>query len=291
MDVGDDCIGCDKCTVWYHPTSTCVGLPDNVIKTIRDYGGRGVSFCCTACRLDDSGDSSGDNTAASLPGGSQDLADREAVKQLFETVKGLCFSVGELTKNVQQLLQSTSQLQPTSASSVPPDDLRVTIREEVREMEERDKRKDSIVVKGLDVPDGRSFQDVFQEVGKCVLGSEASFNLVDVVCISREKKLYRAKIQNTEQRKNLLTNAKELKDSRYNYVFINRDLTKAQRNELFKRREQYRQQRASDSSQSASASAVALDASASAGSGRGGSARGGSGRGASARGASALNHQ
>ena len=77
MDVGDDCIGCDKCTVWYHPTSTCVGLPDNVIKTIRDYGGRGVSFCSTACRLDDSGDSSGDNTAASLPGGSQDLADRE----------------------------------------------------------------------------------------------------------------------------------------------------------------------------------------------------------------------
>ena len=41
--------------------------------------------------------------------------------------------------------------------------LRLTVREEVKEIDEREKRKSSIVVKGLEVPFFRQFVEVFED--------------------------------------------------------------------------------------------------------------------------------
>ena len=50
--LGDVLIGCDGFNSRYHSTRVCLGLPDSVIDTIKEYGGRGVNFCCTSCRLE-----------------------------------------------------------------------------------------------------------------------------------------------------------------------------------------------------------------------------------------------
>ena len=31
--------GCDTCNSKYHPTPACLGLPDSIINTIKEYGG------------------------------------------------------------------------------------------------------------------------------------------------------------------------------------------------------------------------------------------------------------
>ena len=50
LQVGEDSIGCDRdnCSVWYHPTPMCMGLPTEVIDSIIRFGGSGVAFVCTS---------------------------------------------------------------------------------------------------------------------------------------------------------------------------------------------------------------------------------------------------
>ena len=50
--------------------------------------------------------------------------------------------------------------------------IRLAIREDVKEMEEKEKRMSSIVVLGLEVPFGREFVEVFEDVWKYILGPD-----------------------------------------------------------------------------------------------------------------------
>ena len=81
----------------------------------------------------------------------------QARKQLFDIVKSLCAAVGTLTNNMKQLMQTVGQLNSTHVKPTKSEALRFAIREEVKELEEGEKRKSSIVVKGLEVPSGVGF--------------------------------------------------------------------------------------------------------------------------------------
>ena len=41
--VGNEAIGCDRCSNWFCPTSMCVGLPEVLVEGIVDYGGSAVA--------------------------------------------------------------------------------------------------------------------------------------------------------------------------------------------------------------------------------------------------------
>ncbi|KAK3860202.1 hypothetical protein Pcinc_033738 [Petrolisthes cinctipes] len=73
------------------------------------------------------------------------------------------------------------------------------------------------------------------QVTTAILGSELSLD--DVFCINKDKGIFRAKSTGKELRDNLLFKAKSLKDiPEYKGVYVNRDLTFTQRQELFIRR-------------------------------------------------------
>ena len=93
-------------------------------------------------------------------------------------------------------IECTWPLNPTES-----EDLRFAIREEVKEMEEREKKKFSIVLKGLEVPSGIVFVEVFEDVWKYILGPDEVLQLFDIICISRDKILYRVIIENDEIRR------------------------------------------------------------------------------------------
>ncbi|KAK4322549.1 hypothetical protein Pmani_006728 [Petrolisthes manimaculis] len=80
-----DAVGCDRCSKLFRPTSMCMGIPDQLISGIQDYGGGGVLFVCTECR---SSGGSGEGVSAS------------AFNQLFLTVKKLCETVQSLSGQV-----------------------------------------------------------------------------------------------------------------------------------------------------------------------------------------------
>ena len=79
--------------------------------------------------------------------------------------------------------------------------LRLTIREEVKEVKERQKRKSTIVVKSLKVLSGRELVEVFYDVWKYILGTEKVLQLSDIVSISRDMKPHRAQIENFDIRR------------------------------------------------------------------------------------------
>ena len=117
------------------------------------------------------------------------------------------------------------------------DYLRLLIRKEAREMEERQKRKTSIIIRGIQAQSAATLKPVFDQVCNHLLGSVVP--LTDIVCINKEVCIIRAKIHD-EVRKQLLDNAKRLRNSTFSDVFINRDLTYKQSGELRIRRAQNR---------------------------------------------------
>ena len=93
-------------------------------------------------------------------------------------------------------------------------------------------KRESLVLLCVDWIDRVSVR--FFEISNFLIGS--GINLSDVFCIDRDKGLYRAKFASDEVRSNILNCAKRLKGSEYDGIYINRDLTYIQHQELFARR-------------------------------------------------------
>ena len=239
LDVGESSIGCDHCETWVHGTEMCSGLPQDVLDTILKYSGQGIKFVCMKCRLD-------------KPSGKQssgtDREMKETLQQLFQQFSGMCKTLADLSSQVKALTQgggrsgAVSQSAEhvtagppgavSSGSSPNPD--RKLIREELTEMRERDKRRHSIIIKGLAATGPGELSTKFSELTETQFGTTVS--LTDICQIPGHPSMYRARITSDEQRKFVLDNVKKLKGSVYNSIYISRDLTRAQRTELYEKR-------------------------------------------------------
>ena len=237
QDLGSaDCIGCDECESWLHANVMCTGLPDALIKSLLDYGGTGVKFVCSKCRVA----SCAVQTSSSPSAGPQrqQESNEELIKQLFWSVKGICIAVRDLTSRLDATLDQLSSNRPKPSPSVAPpttyspdpEQHRRQIREEVREMQEQAKRRQSVIIRGLGVSSLSGVASSFSSLTERMFGMKVE--LSDVVPIPNHQDLFRAKILNEENRKLVLTRAKSLRDTEYGQVFIRRDLTYKQRQEL-----------------------------------------------------------
>ena len=241
-DSGDFAFGCDKCGRWVHNTEMCSGLPQHMIDAIAKYDGANITFICTNCRLDQ----------GKSPSSGQ-LPTSDIIAQLFQQIKGICSTVKELVDQVKTLTSTVPPQRappaatprpqpPPTAHNIPQPpcpqqpavDYRMIVHEELKEMKERDKRKQSIIIKGLQASSTNDLASKFEQLSEQVMGTKVG--LCDVSSISGHPHLYRAKIVNDELRKTVLEKAKTLRNTDYNSVYISRDLTYAQRSELFARR-------------------------------------------------------
>lgn len=234
QDLGsDECIGCDACQSWFHANAMCAGLPDSLIKSLLDYGGSGVRFVCSKCRVA----SQPQDKASAATEASSETSD-ELVKQLFWSVKGICVALRELTTRLDATLEQITSRQESSACSRPSppaapfdqDQHRRQIREEVREVQEQAKRRQSVIIRGLGASSPSSAAASFSGLSEKMFGTKVE--LSDVVKIPNNQDLFRAKILNEEHRKLVLTRAKSLRDTEYGHIFIRRDLTYKQRQEM-----------------------------------------------------------
>ena len=252
--IGEDSIGCDECELWVHNTEMCSGLTQDMLDAIGRYNGHGIKFVCMACRL--AGSSSKNDETHVI----------EMVGQMFQQLKGICTVVQALAEQVKTLttqigdkMQGSesathSQLPPTSQTQQPPltyasvtasrtadpvmpsEDYRKIVREELRELDEQRKRKQSLVIRGLGASSANEAVTKFENLSQYLVNQKVS--LTDVVRISSETDLYRGKVVDDELRKQLLDKAKQLKTSaQYSTVYIRRDLTYKQRQDLKAKRE------------------------------------------------------
>lgn len=242
-DVGDDSFGCDKCESWVHATEMCSGLPQYMIDSISKYGGAGIQFICIACRLTHT------SGRANSPSSSKETHMTELVGQLFQQVKGMCTVIKNLTDKVEALSNTPKPPDPGApsppqrpsepgsqhGSNTQPAGYRDVIREELRELREREKRQKSVILKGLKAQSPTELSNQFLNLTQECMG--LSVVLSDITPIRGSTELFRAKILNDDHRKAVLEKARTLKDTRFGNVFISRDLTYAQRSELYARRQ------------------------------------------------------
>lgn len=221
--VGDDATGCDRCSSWFHSSSMCLGLPDSLVSSIREHGDA-IAFICTDCRVGD------------RPVGGGGVGEA-AFRQLFQTVKKLCETVQILSDQMRNIVDGSVR-QGIPPNPPPVEGTRVLIREEIREMEERKKRRLSIIVTGLNIPDDSNLSAAFDPVARHLTGGPVP--LSDIVCIDGDKKMFRAKVGSDAIKKKLLENAPSLAQGNFRNVYVNRDLTYVQRQELKRRRESRR---------------------------------------------------
>ena len=97
VSVGNDCIGCDRCSLWFHPP--CTGLKADTIKCILRDGGDGIRYVCSACRYQSKANGNTSNNNSSITD----------VSQLFETVKSLANDVARLTQQVSLLITNNQR--------------------------------------------------------------------------------------------------------------------------------------------------------------------------------------
>ena len=218
----EDSLECEICSVWTHGSQKCSGLPYNAFKTIVDFSNKGVTYVCTACRLSRS---QGVNKPASGAGGKE-------MVQLFDTVKALAHEVSQMAKEIRELKSNglVGGPVPTNPSVVPSSaEIRTILHEEAVEIREREKRADSVIIRGLG-SDNDTVITKFNDVVSHLFNRNKVMQLEEIVPINQN--LVRAKIKDPVQRKELLSVSKNLRTSQYNTVFITRDLTFKQREDL-----------------------------------------------------------
>ena len=127
------------------------------------------------------------------------------------------------------------------AQSVPPtrtfhqgsQDYRRVVREELRELEERKKRQHSLVIRGLRVKTAAEAVARFGEITEFLTGERIT--LSEVCQIKSDTDLFRGNVHDIRQRNLVLEHARNLRNTQYSDVYIRKDLTFIQRQELHDR--------------------------------------------------------
>ena len=246
--VGDDCIGCDWCDEWFHPKAICMGVAANTIQDIIRLSGEGISYVCLQCRVNKRVPSKSPASRRSTTGGDsgQEPDQREVVKQLAEMVTAMCMTVQTLVDKVDVIssrmdsfLSSASTAQsaaPLPSPAIDEATLDAKIRDQCRELRDRERRRRSVIIRGVPNTDVSGVCNIFQAVSNFLVSKDISIE--NLQCVHQEKGIYRADIPNDDDRRLLLNQTKRLKEhASYKSVYIHKDLTYTQRQELYRRRE------------------------------------------------------
>ena len=223
-------IECQVCSGNFHADVLCLGVDVNVVDVLKQNDNGAISYNCTECRLD--------------------VAQRETAGPYGAVLKQLICTVGEVVKilkdgssNVHHPLASNSGSHtgrpnqaagPNTSASLRSVEHRNEILGQVRELREREKRADSIVIRGLGNIALEEVNIKFESICQ-----ELQIPLISLTGLTKmgAGDLYRARIACKDQRQNLLLKVSALKNSQtFSRVYINRDLTKQQREEVVRAR-------------------------------------------------------
>ena len=226
--ISGESIVCSKCGGAFHARLSCLGVAQEVLSVLSSCRDRSVGYICCGCRVD-----SVSSTAGSL----ESIA--TALSQLLGVMKGMVSQFSEAMNELK--LMRLQQNNPVSGSGreseyslhVPNPIVRDQVLESVKELNEREKRKDSIVLRGFGNIEVGRVQEKFNEV--CTYLRLGSITLVDIVKINDS--LFRAKVTSRDRFMQLLGESRRLRESdSLRNVYIQRDLTYLQRQQQISRR-------------------------------------------------------
>ena len=225
QNVTTNAVQCGRCHLWVHSAQQCSGLPSKLAREILKYDGDCLSYVCISCQT--------------KPSNNSNIDLKQTIDQLYRTVQGISNIVSTLTGRLDNLTdrlenQTQPQLPPIENNSSYPrqNDLKDLIRKEVAEMREREKRKQSIIIRGITYS-REDFQTNFNLVTNSIIRRNVTLSNIKPL----KPNIVRADIDDADLRRELLLNTSKLKANQLHaHIFISRDLTYTQRSELKERR-------------------------------------------------------
>ena len=220
-------ICCGSCDRIFHADRRCVGVDDAAIDVLLGGDAVALRYVCCACRV-----------GGEKGGGAGGVAG----EQLMSIISSLAADVRRVTEVVADLQRQSSGRTggggvPVGASAGGATGTLVqgnaSVMSEVRELYEREKRKSSVVLRGVNSDTVAGASDLFRDL--CQYLQVGVINLEEVVGIAPG--VFRGKIACSESRYSLLAHAKDLRRSElYSRVYIQKDLTFRQRGEVIAKR-------------------------------------------------------
>ena len=165
--------------------------------------------------------------------GGQSSGDSTAYLQLYSLVQDLVKEVKALKQKPgpPRLSAEANTILEDSKSNLPS---REEIFDQFREFREREKRVDSIIIRGMGVGSLVNIKGWFDEICR-YLGLQP-IELTGLKSIGNNT-IYRARILDSQKRRDLLAKSVELRNSdQFKRIYINRDLTYLQRQDVINRR-------------------------------------------------------
>ena len=228
----DDAIGCDLCPRWFCPTTMCTGLKLETINLIASDADNGIFYKCSICRCSNPprSDNNVDSRGAAV---SNSPCESGTVGQLFEMIRSLTILVTNLANQMSTVTSNSNANQFSSGNTSPV--VNENLYAELWEFEERKKRRESLIIRGSGAQSNAQLSGIFEDISSELVGTRVTPD--EIHCINSENSLYRVKLVNSRVRMNILENSRNLRGSmRFGQVYINRDLTYKQRQELRNRR-------------------------------------------------------
>ena len=208
---------CDRCDSCFHAETVCLGVNQASIDVLLGDLSGALRYVCCSCR---GGCGSGSGTASETG---------VAFQQLLTIVGTL---VGEMRSFFAEAKSSGSTVGSGSDQKSLGVDERLVV-EQIREVNEREKRKYSVIFRGSRAESAEHLQTEVHEV--CSYLQIDNVQLSDVFRI--KPGMYRANVRNRVDRLKVLAEARRLKQSsEFREFFIQRDLTYKQRSDLMERR-------------------------------------------------------
>ena len=215
-------VECEGCKAGFHPDTLCLGIEDREISVLLDNTNGALVYKCCLCRSGKSGATGAFNQLLKMVGVLAQGFKKSGFRSVGNTVS---------SSRVESAGEAVS---------------RVEVMSHLRELREREKRSNSIMLRGLQTASTSAARDIFRKI--CDLLDVGIVELSEMVRVGPNN-LFRATVINADLRREVLMRSHELRRSdNFARVYVDRDLTYQQRQEVLAKRRAVRQSHVGDSS-------------------------------------------
>ena len=221
---GRKTVSCGDCGKNFHAEKLCLGVDQSVIDVLLGGDRCAVKYVCCSCR------------GSSRPG-----TPDAGMTQLLHIIGGHVSDMRKLSETVSKLhgeRESSSQNGGYSSQNVgvnvnPVQVDKIDVMSEVREICEREKRKSSVILRGVGDITVQQASSIFREM--CQYLELGNVSWIDIVKVAPS--VFRGKITENESRFKLLAEVRKLRRSNnFRDYYIQKDLTYRQRGEVMANR-------------------------------------------------------
>ena len=214
----DKTVRCSGCGDLFHAHEACCGVGNRIIYCLLTEKCGALQYFCCRCRVrvDGRRDACGAAGASSLD-------------WLLKIVAVLSRRESEMAGKLEAISHRCERAGEQAVGGLS----RESVQIELRELQERERRQNSIVLRGCQTDNDRLLR---RKLDVCLFLDVGTVEFSDFVNIGNTG-LFRAKIRDREQRMVLLNNVMRLKNSeQYRFLYIQHDLTYRQRQDMIARR-------------------------------------------------------